>query len=109
MDGIVFTSSAAQIPAQSLKINLGVTVHIPASVFPNEKCPPCGYWSGSTVKTSKGGASDVGILVQGDEVFTRPIAEAAMWVVAQAAVWPATRRPTSLVVATSFATSPVTV
>ena len=83
----MFTSSAAQISPQSLKINLGVTVHIPASVFPNEKCPPCGYWTGSTVKTSKGGASDVGIRVQGDdEVFTRPIAEAAMWVVAQAAV-----------------------
>jgi hypothetical protein len=55
------------------KVKMGVVVHIPHSVFPEEKRPELGYWVGKTVYTSAaGGRLDVGILAQGEkEVFTR--------------------------------------
>ena len=65
-----------------LKVKLGVVVHIPHSVFPEETRPELGYWVGKTVFTNKGGALDVGILAQGeDEVFTRSLAEVVKWIV----------------------------
>jgi hypothetical protein len=66
----------------STKVKLGVVVHIPHSVFPEEARPELGYWVGKTVYTSKGGRLDVGILAQGEEeVFTRPLAEVVKWIV----------------------------
>ena len=67
-------------------MKVGVVVHIPASVFPEEPAPPNGFWIGKTVRTKKGGALDVGILCDGDKhisknIFTRLMAEVAGWVV----------------------------
>ena len=56
-------------------------VHIPASAFPGEKPPKCKYWVGKVVKTAAGGRTDVGIEVEGEEVFTRSKAEVAGWLV----------------------------
>ena len=68
----------------SVKVKLGVTVHIPYSVFPEEEKPELGYWLGKTVFTTAGGQLDIGILAQGDEeVFTRPMAEVVKWVVSK--------------------------
>ena len=60
-------------------------LHIPASFYPDEEAPPCGYWLGKAVKTKKGGLGDVGIMVtdeDGDEyIITQPHSIAAAWVV----------------------------
>ena len=62
-------------------IRRGATVHVPCIVFPDDTAPSCGYWVGKTVKTNKGGACDIGILIDGEPVFTRSITEVAVWVV----------------------------
>ena len=60
----------------SPSVKVGVTVHIPHSVFPDEEEPELGYWIGKTVHTSAGGQMDTGILAEGeDEVFTRSMTE----------------------------------
>ena len=64
-----------------VKLKLGEVVHIPASAFPNEELPEGGFWVGKTVKTKKGGEWDIGILVPGEKIFTRPMAEVASWLV----------------------------
>lgn len=62
------------------KVKIGKVVCIPADVFPDDEAPPDGYWLGKVVKTAKGGASDVGILIEGEEIFTRPRSEVAGWI-----------------------------
>ena len=57
---------------------------IPHSVFPEEPEPAGGHWMGKIVKTSLGGTADVGILIDGEPVFTRPRTEVVNWVVEQA-------------------------
>ena len=73
------------VPPPALKnpvsVKVGVVVHIPHSVFPEEERPQLGYWVGKTVKTNLGGMSDIGIKVVGDPIFTRPMCEVADWVV----------------------------
>ena len=71
-------------PLQQVKI--GQILHVPASHFPDEVAPACGYWVGTAIKTPDGGTGDVGIFVEGegdnaDEIFTQPHAVAAWWVV----------------------------
>ena len=65
------------------KVRLGVTVHIPQSVFPDDPAPPEGFWIGKTVSTTAGGTGDVGIEIPGEEIFTRPRSEVAGWVVSE--------------------------
>ena len=45
------------------QVRVGITVHIPYSIFPEEEEPELGYWIGTTVYTSAGGQLDIGILV----------------------------------------------
>jgi hypothetical protein len=68
----------ADADAASL-VKIGKKVHIPASIFPNFKAPKTGYWVGKTCKTSKGGQYDIGIHIEGEDIFTRPVAEVADW------------------------------
>ena len=63
------------------KVRIGMTVHIPHSVFPDEPAPEGGFWIGQTVKTNLGGTGDIGVSVPGDDIFTRPRSEVAHWVV----------------------------
>ena len=64
------------------KVKIGKTVHIPHTVFPDEPEPEGGFWIGQTVATRLGGLGDIGIQVPGDdEIFTRPRAEVAQWIV----------------------------
>lgn len=63
------------------KVKIGKVVHVPHSVFPEEPAPPEGYWVGKTVSTSLGGTGDIGIQIPGDDLFTRPRAEVADWLV----------------------------
>ena len=65
------------------KVKLGKVVHIPAHAFPREEAPTEGYWVGKTVKTALGGAGDIGIQIEGEDVFTRPRSEVAHWLMAE--------------------------
>lgn len=64
-----------------LNIKRGSVLHVPASVFPDYQAPSCGYWTARAVSTPLGGIEDVGLKIQGEEVFTWPKAEALKWVV----------------------------
>ncbi|KAL1528593.1 hypothetical protein AB1Y20_009933 [Prymnesium parvum] len=68
-------------PSTGALIPMGVTIHIPHSIFPDEPKPKNGYWVGKTVLTTKGGRLDVGIKIRGEAIFTRPISEVKAWVV----------------------------
>ena len=63
------------------KVKQGKLVHIPGKVFPKSKVPKCGYWIGKTCGTKFGGTNDIGIHIEGEEIFTRPMAEVATWLV----------------------------
>ena len=67
------------------KCKIGTRVAIPHSVFPEEAEPAGGCWMGKIVKTSLGGTKDVGILIKGEQVFTRARTEVVDWVVAEPA------------------------
>eukprot|EP00966_Prymnesium_polylepis_P217782 5040141-Prymnesium_polylepis.2 len=74
----------AEVLALIDKRKIGQSVAIPNSVFPDEPEPAGGCWMGKIVKTSLGGTADVGILIVGEPVFTRPRTEVVNWVVEQA-------------------------
>ena len=59
--------------------NIGKTVRIPQSAFPNYNAPECGYWIGQIVRSKKGGCGDEAIKIDGEEIFTRPKSEVAAW------------------------------
>ena len=61
------------------RLKIGKVVHIPHSVFPDEPVPPEGYWVGKLCKTNKGGMGDIGIHIEGEEIFTRPRLEVTGW------------------------------
>ena len=64
------------------KVKIGATVHIPASVFPEEEAPSKGYWVGKTVRTIRGGIHDIGVRAEGDDgCFTRSKLEVAGWLI----------------------------
>ena len=67
--------------AEKAAVKCGVTVHVPASVFPDEPAPECGYWVGVTKATSLGGKGDIGVQCAGEDLFTWPRSEVAQWVV----------------------------
>jgi hypothetical protein len=73
--------AAAKRAAKVAHVKLGRIVHVPHSAFPDEDEPENGFWPGKTVRTNAGGPLDVGILIDGEEVFTRPMTEVALWVV----------------------------
>ena len=62
-------------------VKVGMVVHIPATIFPEEEAPADGYWVGKTVSTRAGGAADIGIRVGSEPVFTRPRSEVLHWIV----------------------------
>ena len=62
-------------------VKVGKTVHVPHSAFPEEEKPANGYWIGKTCKTKKGGKDDIGIRIEGEDIFTRPISEVLEWIV----------------------------
>jgi hypothetical protein len=64
-------------------VKVGQLVHIPHSVFPDEDAPPRGYWMGKICKTKKGGTGDVGIHIEGEEIFTRSRLEVVKWLPAE--------------------------
>ena len=64
------------------KCKIGAAVAIPHSVFPDEPEPDGGFWQGKLVRTSQGGTTDVGIQIDGEPIFTHPLAEAVEWLVA---------------------------
>ena len=64
-----------------VKVKLNKKVHIPKGVFPHHKAPRCGYWVGKTCATNAGGTDDIGIHIEGEEIFTRPKTEVAGWIV----------------------------
>lgn len=66
---------------KEVEVKIGKKVHIPRSVFPEHKPPKCGYWVGKTCATKKGGKGDVGIHIDGEDIFSRPKAEVAAWLV----------------------------
>ena len=76
-------------------LKVGRVVHIPHSVFPDEDAPPNGFWIGKICKTLKGGMGDVGIHIEGEEIFTRPRLEVIKWLPAapQEEQTPATEEP----------------
>ena len=78
-------TAAPAAPAAAAKrpkvVKLGRIVHVPHSAFPDEDEPENGFWEGKTVRTKAGGPLDVGILIEGEEVFTWPMVEVATWVV----------------------------
>ena len=63
------------------KPRIGLTIHVPHSAFPEEDKPTAGYWTGCTVKTSLGGRGDIGIHIEGEDIFTMPMCTVATWVV----------------------------
>jgi hypothetical protein len=63
------------------KCKIGRVVSIPHTVFPDEPEPAGGCWMGKLVKTSLGGTQDVGILIEGEPIFTRPRSEVVDWLV----------------------------
>ena len=72
---------AGEQKAVESSVKVGKIVHVPNSAFPGEAAPENGYWLGKTCKTKKGGAKDIGIHIEGEDIFTRPIAEVAGWLV----------------------------
>ena len=74
-----------EVLAMIEKCKIGTLVAIPHSVFPEEAEPAGGCWMGKIVKTSLGGTKDVGILIKGEQVFTRARTEVVDWVVAEPA------------------------
>ena len=54
---------------------------MPASTFPDYKAPPGGFWTGKIVRTKKGGTGDVGIKIQGEELFTWSAVQVRNWLV----------------------------
>ena len=64
----------------TIRVAIGDVVHVPHSAFPDESEPEMGYWVGKTVRTTLGGAADIGIKIVGEPIFTRPISEVAIWV-----------------------------
>ena len=56
-------------------------MHVPASTFPDYKAPPGGFWTGKIVRTKKGGTGDVGIKIQGEELFTWSAVQVRNWLV----------------------------
>ena len=68
--------------AGSLWVSIGVSVRIPSNVFKDDTAPACGFWEGKTVRSAMAGLGDIGIKVQGENVFIRPMAEVARWVFA---------------------------
>ena len=69
------------VKVPNVKVKVGLVVRVPRSVFPDEPPPRHGYWTGRTVATKRGGATDIGIQCDGEDfVFTRPKAEVAGWV-----------------------------
>ena len=60
-------------------LKVGKVVHIPQSAFPDEAAPPEGYWVGKVCKTKKGGMGDVGIRIEGEDIFTRSRLEVVKW------------------------------
>lgn len=73
--------SVGEPQAEEAKVKIGKTVHVPHSAFPEENMPENGYWIGKTCKTRKGGTNDIGIKIDGEEIFTRPISEVVGWIV----------------------------
>ena len=65
------------------KVRVGMTIAIPHTIFPDEPEPEGGFWMGKTVRTLLGGTGDIGISIEGEEVFTRPRAEVLDWIVNQ--------------------------
>ena len=63
------------------KVKIGKVVHIPASVFPKDKPPKEGFWTGKVVYTKNGGENDAGIRIADEDIFTRPKLEVAGWLV----------------------------
>ena len=63
------------------KVKIGKVVHIPASVFPKDKPPKEGFWTGKIVNTKKRGEDDAGIRIADEDIFTRPKLEVAGWLV----------------------------
>ena len=63
-------------------VSIGVSVRIPSSVFRDDTAPECGFWEGKTVRSAKAGLGYIGIKVQGENVFVRPMSEVARWVFA---------------------------
>ena len=62
------------------KCKIGKSVKIPHSAFPEEDEPNGGFWMGKIVKTAQGGTGDVGIHIEGEPIFTRPLpAHAWRW------------------------------
>ena len=58
----------------------GRVVRIPASAFPGDEAPACGFWEGKTVqRRDLGGATDVAIKIVGEDVFVRPALEVLAW------------------------------
>ena len=55
---------------------------MPQSVFPEDRAPECGYWTGKIVRSKKGGRGDAAIKIDGEEIFTRPKGEVEAWLVA---------------------------
>ena len=60
-------------------LRVGEIVHVPHSVFPREKKPRGGYWVGKVCATKEGGATDVGIHIKDEPIFTRPALEVVQW------------------------------
>ena len=72
------TCAGEQEAVESI-VKVGKIVHVPHSAFPGEAAPENGYWLGKTCKTKKGGTKDIGIRIEGEEIFTRPMEEVAGW------------------------------
>ena len=59
----------------------GRKVHVPASIFSDDSCPPAGYWVEKVCRTPHGGDLDAGIKIPGEAVFTWPAEEVVGWLV----------------------------
>ena len=77
------TLKKIELQMQKVKgVKIGLTVHVPASVFPDEPAPELGYWVGKTVATSLGGKGDIRVKCDGEDfVFSRSKLEVADWIV----------------------------
>jgi hypothetical protein len=53
------------------KLKIGAIVHVPSSAFPNDPAPPEGYWIGKLCNTLQGGTGDIGVHIEGEEIFTQ--------------------------------------
>ena len=63
------------------QVKVGKIVHIPHAVFPDEPMPPNGFWVGKLCHTHLGGMGDIGVHVDGEEIFTRSRVEVSGWLV----------------------------